>query len=383
MKKKVMNKKCITLIEVLISLALMTILLIPAANIVITAKKTNTLSEIKKQSTDIGQNVLENIRDLSEIEINSSGNGNLKVKYTNSNEILTCTEANIDSAVYTMNSVNRKGENYTLAINKLIKDGISHYSYNVPYSDYKKKYKVEIIPDRIEEYKNQDETKVYKKKQSYIPDIDTESDEISSKCKDEYDLIIKMTNDYNIILDEDNYIGNKAYDQTSSLVLVLKEQGTQVIGELHRNKGTQNNIDIDPIVIYSKKLCSMDELNSKYKDNIKILFYLGNNDSKAQENPYNLSQSLVVQSYIHLNDEVGDNSDAVQIDVLNGKKAEGYLDVIFDNSSYIHNINYFMPEGKTKRTGNLYSFTVKVTLNDEEQFCGKTTAIISKSNGDF
>ena len=107
MKKKVMKKKGITLIEVLISLALMTILLIPAANIVITAKKTNTLSEIKKQSTDIGQNVLENIRDLSEIEINSSGNGNLKVKYTNSNEILTCTEANIDSAVYTMNSVNR------------------------------------------------------------------------------------------------------------------------------------------------------------------------------------------------------------------------------------------------------------------------------------
>ena len=192
-----------------------------------------------------------------------------------------------------------------------------------------------------------------------------------------------MTNDYNIILDEDDYKGNKSYDETSSIVLVLKEQNGYAVAEIHRNKGTQTKIDVDPVVIYSKKLCSMDELNNKYKDSVKILFYLSNYNSKNEEDSYNLNQSLVVQSSIHFDSETGQDSDAAEIDVLSGDNAQGYLDVTFDDSSYVHSSNYFMPEGKTNRTGNLYSFTVKVTLGGEEKFSGKTTAIINKTNGDF
>lgn len=379
-----MKKKGVTLIEIIISMALMTVLLIPAANVVITARKTNTTAEIKKEATEIGQNVMENIRDLTGVEISKNGNGNLKAIYTNRFDLLTCIEKSATGdAKYTKDEVNKKGESYELNIDKTVNGGISNYSYDVPYKDYKKKYKVEIIPELIQEYKNQDDSKNYTKKQSYVPNIDTESDVVSDKCKKDYDLIVKMTNDYNIILDEDDYKGNKSYDETSSIVLVLKEQNGYAVAEIHRNKGTQTKIDVDPVVIYSKKLCSMDELNNKYKDSVKILFYLSNYNSKNEEDSYNLNQSLVVQSSIHFDSETGQDSDAAEIDVLSGDNAQGYLDVTFDDSSYVHSSNYFMPEGKTNRTGNLYSFTIKVTLGGEEKFSGKTTAIINKTNGDF
>lgn len=374
-----MKKRGISLVEVLISMALMTILLIPATQIVLSVNKTNRTSQIKKESTDIGQGVLERINDIKEVK--TTGTGNLSVNFEEYQKNLDIIESATNMVKYKTTEKNKKNQEYDLIVEKQIVDGVSHYTYNIPFADYKKNYQVEIIPKLQTEYKNKDDSKEYKKVQSYKPSINTTTDEVSNECKNSYDFIVKLTNDYSLLYEEkgadDNYFEvTKKYDKTNSFVLKLDNISGKVVAKIFRNKGTNTKVNLEYPEIYSKEICSMDELEEKYKDKVKILFYLCNKDSEGEDKPYSLSQSIIIQSNIDTK-AAGEYSDYASIDIVSGDNSTGYLDTLFDDTSYTHDVNYYAPANKENRVGNLYSVTVSVLLDGDVKFKGQTTAIIS------
>lgn len=82
MKLKAHKKKAMTLIEILISLALIAILLVPIANVVISTSNTSKRAEAKQQGSLIGENILEEIKAIDTV----AGDG--KYKLLDGNDIL-------------------------------------------------------------------------------------------------------------------------------------------------------------------------------------------------------------------------------------------------------------------------------------------------------
>ena len=66
-RKKLKSKRGMTLIEVIISVALLSILLVPISNLVLGSFKSNITSENKQNATYIGQKILEEIKYYDEI----------------------------------------------------------------------------------------------------------------------------------------------------------------------------------------------------------------------------------------------------------------------------------------------------------------------------
>lgn len=62
MKLKSQKKRAMTIIEILISIALIAILLVPIANVVISSSNTSKKAEAKQQGALLGQNILEEIK---------------------------------------------------------------------------------------------------------------------------------------------------------------------------------------------------------------------------------------------------------------------------------------------------------------------------------
>lgn len=75
MKIRIMTKKGMTLIELIISLALLGIILIPISNFVITSIKNTVTSEEKQQATFIGQKFLEELQAYDEIVLQEDKKG--------------------------------------------------------------------------------------------------------------------------------------------------------------------------------------------------------------------------------------------------------------------------------------------------------------------
>ncbi|GAB6169134.1 hypothetical protein JCM1393_15940 [Clostridium carnis] len=69
MKHKRKAKKGMTLIEVIISVTLLSILIIPLSGLVMTTLKTNKMAEYSQKATYIGQSLLEEIKSYNEIKI--------------------------------------------------------------------------------------------------------------------------------------------------------------------------------------------------------------------------------------------------------------------------------------------------------------------------
>lgn len=72
-KRKIKARKGMTLIEVVMSVALIAILLIPLANVAMTTLKTNKKSEIKQEASQVGQDVMEELKSYDELKV-VSGN---------------------------------------------------------------------------------------------------------------------------------------------------------------------------------------------------------------------------------------------------------------------------------------------------------------------
>ena len=80
--KKVNKKKGITLIEVIISVALIAILLIPLTNLVMTSIKKNKSAENKQEATNLGQKVVEELKAQDSIQLHDFDSSTNKGKYT-------------------------------------------------------------------------------------------------------------------------------------------------------------------------------------------------------------------------------------------------------------------------------------------------------------
>ncbi len=80
--KKVNKKKGITLIEVIISVALIAILLIPLTNLVMTSIKKNKKAENKQEATNLGQKIVEELKAQDSIQLHDFNSTTNKGKYT-------------------------------------------------------------------------------------------------------------------------------------------------------------------------------------------------------------------------------------------------------------------------------------------------------------
>lgn len=80
--KKVNKKKGITLIEVIISVALIAILLIPLTNLVMTSIKRNKSAENKQEATNLGQKVVEELKAQDSIQLHDFDSSTNTGKYT-------------------------------------------------------------------------------------------------------------------------------------------------------------------------------------------------------------------------------------------------------------------------------------------------------------
>lgn len=80
--KKVNKRKGITLIEVIISVALIAILLIPLTNLVMTSIKRNKSAENKQEATNLGQKVVEELKAQDSIQLHDFDSSTNKGKYT-------------------------------------------------------------------------------------------------------------------------------------------------------------------------------------------------------------------------------------------------------------------------------------------------------------
>lgn len=80
--KKVNKRKGITLIEVIISIALIAILLIPLTNLVMTSIKKNKKAEVKQEATNLGQKIVEELKAQDTIQLHDFDSSTNTGKYT-------------------------------------------------------------------------------------------------------------------------------------------------------------------------------------------------------------------------------------------------------------------------------------------------------------
>lgn len=367
------KKKGATLLEVIISLVMVSVLLVPAANLVISASKRNKETEIKQQGKDIGQGILEKIssfetikEDTSKIIISYMGE-EIKINKTSDKYIL---------------------ENETEITKEKISEGKETYIF-----DYKGKtskntqkvYPVEVKNMKIYKvsvsvHKNTDFTyrnEAQSSKSQPVPDI--------SKANEEYDGIITLTNEHYFSLTKSIYplIYKKEWSKEKnlnplSMILFMEiNEDNKIKLDMYENIGTIPKPEKGVLPLETVVLDDISLLKGGFKDEEKILVNLSDFDEKNADSPYGLFQTLIVQSEIKV-DESNESEKKVKeivFDVLKTENTTGDIDIVFDtnNGKYTHQVNYFAPKIQNSRIGDNYTFDIKVELNDKTVFEGKVS----------
>lgn len=362
------KKRAMTLLEIIISVALMTALLIPAANIVMMAIRQNKESEVKQQGTSIGQSFLEKISSIDSIK-----EGSLSLEIS----------AGGQKTVLTNNSGNYILEDGT-EIKKIEKDGEDAYQFYYKGETSKDSEKADMT--EIKNQKNYTVTIVPMKNTSFSDrSVSTPKNQPMpsiSNANSEYDCILKLTNDYYFELtkDIDSTIYKKEWQDdefknpASFILLVDKDAYDKIELKVYENKGTVKSPKRALLPIDTIKLDDISLIKDGFKENEKILIYLSDKDQGNPPKPYGISQTLIIQSNLKVSDSaIGKEVSEVVFDVLNTSSTTGDLDVIFDtdNGKYTHQVNYF--NSNTSRIGDNYNFEVSVELNGEEIFKGQTS----------
>lgn len=116
-KRKIKARKGMTLIEVVMSVALIAILLIPLANVAMNASKTNKDAEIKQEASQVGQSIIEELTSSNEMTVVSNrvsfSNGELTYNKDDDKKILSGKFTNIkqDKSNYNVKVTCAKAEN--------------------------------------------------------------------------------------------------------------------------------------------------------------------------------------------------------------------------------------------------------------------------------
>ena len=126
MKLKAHKKKAMTLIEILISLALIAILLVPIANVVISTSNTSKKAEAKQQGSLIGKNILEQIKAIDTVD---KGSGEYQLLDNDNDPLNNPTIKFIDGlnemTPFTVDDA--KNKNYSV---KVTTEKLDKYSYD-------------------------------------------------------------------------------------------------------------------------------------------------------------------------------------------------------------------------------------------------------------
>lgn len=130
-KNKTKAKKGMTLIEVIISVALLSILLVPISGLVMSSLKNNKKSEYKQQATYVGQKVLEELKAYDEIKLEGANEKYFilldgdEIKQTSENEF----QGDLKRTIYgsTSETQSRNEETYNVEVT-MTKDSSFKYS---------------------------------------------------------------------------------------------------------------------------------------------------------------------------------------------------------------------------------------------------------------
>lgn len=376
------KKKGATLLEVIISLVMISVLLVPAAKLVISASKKNKDTEIKQQGKDIGQGILEKIssfetikEDSEKVVISYMGE-EFVIKKTSDKYILEkgLDEQGKEENVDIIKKTNEEGkEYYTFCY----KGKTSKNKEDVDLVDVQnmKNYKVSVLVGKNTNFTYRDDSQ--SSKNQPIPDI--------SKANEEYDGIITLTNDHYFSLTKNTYplIYKKEWNDEKnlnplSMILFMGiDENNKIKLDIYENVGTISNPKKGMLPLETVILDDISLLKSGFKDEEKILVNLSDFDKDNEVNPYGLFQTLIVQSEIKIDESDKSKKEVKEIvfDVLKTEETIGDLDIIFDTNDgkYTHQVNYFTPNTSNSRIGDNYTFEVKVELNNKNIFEGKVS----------
>lgn len=121
MKLKSQKKRAMTIIEILISIALIAILLVPIANVVISSSNTSKKAEAKQQGALLGQNILEEIKAIDK----TNGGGNIHTLLNGEDIYFNSTTKDEEIKKFDFSEPEKK--NYSVTV---ITERVDEYSYD-------------------------------------------------------------------------------------------------------------------------------------------------------------------------------------------------------------------------------------------------------------
>ncbi len=335
MKKKRIEKKGYTLLEVILSVALIALLLIPISNMIMTAMKSNKRADIRQDGAVVGQQVLEELKTYN--TLSSSTPINLLDGVTHFDVVAASTTAT--KTVYS-------GE---------MRDG-------------KQKYEVNVIAEKDSNFNN------------YMAATTTPS----SKPDTDYSFILKFKTDgtQNVVCFNGGEI-NIPYNLGSNTKLLLY---------LRRDASNPNNLSLK---LYDYTSGDAQEANPLCEDTINDY----NETSNSTKNVVKIELDASFTGRNNGNDPgtipiiVDSNSINVVLDIVKEKETKGKVSVIsslandngrisFDGNPQNASKETFTAKQNIKRQdtkditaiGDLYNITVVVKNNGEEIFRSQTSS---------
>ena len=335
MKKKRIEKKGYTLLEVILIVALIALLLIPISNMIMTAMKSNKRADIRQDGAVVGQQVLEELKTYN--TLSSSTPINLLDGVTHFDVVAASTTAT--KTVYS-------GE---------MRDG-------------KQKYEVNVIAEKDSNFNN------------YMAATTTPS----SKPDTDYSFILKFKTDgtQNVVCFNGGEI-NIPYNLGSNTKLLLY---------LRRDASNPNNLSLK---LYDYTSGDAQEANPLCEDTINDY----NATSNSTKNLVKIELDASFTGRNNGNDPgtipiiVDSNSINVVLDIVKEKETKGKVSVIsslandngrisFDGNPQNASKETFTAKQNIKRQdtkditaiGDLYNITVVVKNNGEEIFRSQTSS---------
>ena len=316
MEEKKKNKSGYTLLEVILSVALIALLLIPITNIIMASMKTSNKAGIKQEGSGVGQRILEELKTYENINILTNTPLTLLSGYT-----LNQVSASTDTAKYT-------GQ---------IQDG-------------NKRYDVELTVKRSNDFTN------------YITATNTAA---TTKSDDEYTCKITFKKDgavNKVEITDGNSSQTGTLDTATKLLLDLEKNGGKVnvtledYSDNHFKKSLIYNMEINKIEKINKNAIRV-VIEDSFDNNIPIILNNGISGLKidiikGREAKGNITISSSTKKKI----EIATGTSGLTAETVTAKTET------FTSRQNIKTNN------NTEKMGDMYNITVQISNNGEEIF---------------
>ncbi|QAA31166.1 type IV pilus modification PilV family protein [Clostridium manihotivorum] len=249
------KKKGFSLIEIIVSLAIVAIIMIPLSNVILTSVKTNKGGEDKQQAAYVAQQVLEGLRNSSSLE-NSSGFIQQTISVNSSNKTFTGTSdgvynpINIGNFVVNLNlsrdtSVNLSDPSNTVSYDGVLTIGGDNTSKNYSFSVNNSQCNFTLNEDSLYIEVNDDNT-IYFKKRDGTTSTFTTIGETFSKIKIAFADNYSATNLLNIYLKNNRKNEISSYmERGSSNSAITPNGGVVTVYNISTNKNKTQSYNVN------------------------------------------------------------------------------------------------------------------------------------------